>query len=55
MSGGAWARPFAIFATGMFFFDYLVALPIYKNVEDGIFKYWAGAAVILQVVYCIWL
>jgi 4-hydroxybenzoate polyprenyltransferase len=55
MSGGAWARILAIFATGMFFFDYLVALPIYENIEDGIFKYWAGAAVILQVAYCIWL
>jgi len=48
-----WVRPLAIFGTGMFFFDYLVALPIYKNIEDRIFKYWAGAALILQVIYCI--
>ena len=52
--GAAWTRSLAVFATGMFFFDYLVALPIYKNNEDGIFKYWAGAAVILQVAYCVW-
>ena len=55
MSGARWARPLAIFGTGMFFFDYLVALPIYKNIEDNFFKYWAGAALTLQVIYCIWL
>ena len=54
-SGAQWPKLVAIFITGMFFFDYLASLPLYKNVGDNIFKYWAGAAVILQVVYCIWL
>lgn len=53
--GAGWAHAVAIFATGMFCFDFLVALPIYKNLEDHVFKYWAGAALILQIVYCIWL
>ncbi len=54
-AGATWPKPLAIFITGMFLFDYLVSLPLYKNVGDNIFKYWAGAAVILQVAYCIWL
>ena len=54
-TGATWPKLLAIFITGMFFFDYLVSLPLYKNVGDNIFKYWAGAAVILQIIYCIWL
>ena len=54
-AGATWPKLLAIFITGMFFFDYIVSLPLYKNVGDSFFKYWAGAAVILQVAYCIWL
>ena len=54
-TGAQWPKPLAIFITGMFFFDYLVSLPLYKNIDDTLFKYWAGAAVILQGVYCVWL
>ena len=32
-----------------------IGLPLYKNAGDDFFKYWAGTAVILQTVYCIWL
>jgi len=54
-SGAPWPKLLAIFITGMFFFDYLVSLPLYKNIDDNLFKYWAGAAVILQITYCVWL
>jgi len=54
-AGASWPRSLAIFITGMFFFDYLVSLPLYKNIGDNFFKYWAGAAVILQIAYCMWL
>jgi hypothetical protein len=55
LAGAAWPKPLAFFITGMFFFDYLVSLPLYRNVGDDLFKFWAGAAVMLQVAYCIWL
>ncbi len=55
LAGAAWPKPLAFFITGMFLFDYLVSLPLYKNAGDDLFKYWAGAAVILQIAYCIWL
>ncbi len=54
-AGAAWPKPLAIFITGMFFFDYVVSLSLYKKVGDDFFKYWAGAALILQVAYCVWL
>ncbi|MBI5118682.1 hypothetical protein HZA56_19615 [Candidatus Poribacteria bacterium] len=53
--GDEWPRFLATFITGMFLFDYLVSLPLYKNIGDNFFKYWAGTAVILQIIYCIWL
>jgi hypothetical protein len=53
--GAGWPKLLATFITGMFFFDYLVGLDLYKRAGDEIFKYWAGAAVVLQVAYCIWL
>jgi hypothetical protein len=53
-TGAGWPRFLATFITGMFLFDYLVSLPLYKNIGDSAFKYWAGAAVMLQLIYCIW-
>ena len=55
LAGAAWPRSLAIFITGMFLFDYLVSLPLYKNAGDNFFKYWAGMAVVLQIIYCGWL
>jgi len=55
LAGAAWPRSLVIFITGMFFFDYLVSLPLYKNIGDNFFKVWAGAALIIQIIYCIWL
>jgi hypothetical protein len=54
-TGAAWSRNLAILATGMYIFDYLVALALYKNSGDAIFKYWAGVALLLMISYCIWL
>jgi hypothetical protein len=54
-TGAEWPRFLATFITGMYLFDYLVSLPLYKNIGDNLFKYWAGAAVVLQIIYCIWL
>lgn len=55
LAGAAWPRSLAIFITGMYFFDYVVSLPQYKKIGDNFFKYWAGAALVLAVVYCLWL
>ncbi len=55
MGGATWAGSLAIFITGMFLFDYLVSLPLYKNAGDEFFKYWAGVALIILILYCRWL
>lgn len=54
-TGAAWPRYLAILATGMYIFDYLVALALYKNSGDSLFKYWGGVAGILMISYSIWL
>lgn len=51
--GAAWPNSVAIFCTALFFFDYVVSLPSYKNINDNAFKYWAGVGVILLFSYCI--
>ena len=53
--GAGWHKSLALFTTGMFFFDNIVSLAIYKNVGDSSFKYSAGVFLILQIAYCIWL
>ena len=53
--GASWPQSLAVFITGMFCFDYIVSLAIYKNVGDSTFKYYAGVFLILQIAYCIWL
>lgn len=50
--GAHWPRSLAIFITGMFLFDYLVSLPLYKNIGDEFFKYWAGVSAIILILYC---
>jgi len=53
--GVTWQRTLAVFITGMFMFDYVVSLALYKNAGDNFFKYWAGAAAILSILYILWL
>ena len=53
-TGAAWTHPLAIFATGMYLFDYVVSLPSYKNLGDKVFKYWAGVAWLVQLAYILW-
>lgn len=53
--GASWPKSLALFITGMFFFDYIVSLAIYKNVGDSSFKYLAGVFLLLQIAYCFWL
>ena len=54
-TGAIWPKPLAIYITGMFSFDYIVSLAIYKNVGDNLFRYYAGVFLLLQIAYCIWL
>ena len=53
--GAGWVGYLAILATGMYIFDYLVALALYKNTGDSFFKYWGGVAGILMISYSIWI
>ena len=53
--GVTWQRTLAVFITGMYAFDYVVSIALYKNAGDNFFKYWAGVALILAIVYCLWL
>jgi len=55
LAGAMWPKSLAFFISGMFLFDYVVSIPLYKNAGDNLFKYWAGVAFILQISYCIWL
>ncbi len=41
----------AIFLTGMFFFDYIISLAIYKNVGDSYFKFYGGVFLMIQAIY----
>ncbi len=54
-TGAAWTKSVAVFSMALFFFDYVVSLPSYKNLGDKAFKYWAGVVLLLLVGYCIWL
>jgi len=53
--GASWPGSLATFITGMFFFDYIVSLAIYKNVGDSSFKFTVGVFLLLQIGFCIWL
>lgn len=55
MGDGTWPKALAIFVTGMYIFDYVVSIPLYKNAGDEFFKIWAGAAGIILILYIFWL
>jgi hypothetical protein len=52
VTAASWTLLLAVFITGMFFFDYIVSLAIYKNVGSNSFKYMAGVIMLGQVAFC---
>lgn len=50
-----WIKSLSFFITGMWAFDYVVSLPLYKTAGDPYFKYWGGVSLVVLLVYCIWL
>ncbi len=53
VTASSWTLLLATFVTGMFLFDYIVSLAIYKNVGDRSFKFIAGVFMIIQFVFCV--
>ena len=51
----SWTQPLACLATGIYICNYLVSLAMFKNMGDGLFKYWGTSSAVVLLLYCIWI
>jgi len=54
-TGSSWIQPLAYLATGIYICNYLVSLAMFKNMGDGLFKYWGTSSAVVLLLYCIWI